>query len=391
MKTNVKAGAGTATATRAWEAITLERPLPIDSVPTPALAVDAGALERNLERMAAHAKAKDIGLRPHTKTHKCPLLAKKQLELGAIGVCAAKVSEAEVMVDAGIEAVLVTSPVVTRDKIARVVDLARRSAGSSDRGGQRGGGDGPRRGRAARRCHRRRDDRPRPRHGPHRVASGAPALDLLRQVARLPGLRFDGLQCYAGNVMHVNGWEERRKRSLAALERAIETKSLMEREGFEVRAFTGGGTGTFDIDCDVDAFTDLQVGSYLFMDVGYRRCGGRGGAVFNDFEPSLFVLATAISKPASGFITIDAGFKALSADSGVPDLYDVSGVVYKWGGDEHGILVLESPSRPIELGDQVTLIVPHCDPTVNLYDVFHPYRDGRVEELWPISARGKSQ
>jgi D-serine deaminase-like pyridoxal phosphate-dependent protein len=191
--------------------------------------------------------------------------------------------------------------------------------------------------------------------------------------------------------MHVNGWEERRKRSLQALERAIETKGLMEREGFEVRAFTGGGTGTFDIDCDVDAFTDLQVGSYLFMDVGYRRCGGRGGAVFSDFEPSLFVLATAISKPASGFITVDAGFKALSADSGVPDLHDVSGVVYKWGGDEHGILVLESPSRPIELGDQVTLIVPHCDPTVNLYDVFHPYRNGRVEELWPISARGKSQ
>ena len=129
MKTNVKAGAGSATATRAWEAIALERPLPIDSVPTPALTVDADALERNLERMAAHAKAKDIALRPHTKTHKCPLLAKKQLELGAIGVCAAKVSEAEVMMDAGIEAVLITSPVVTRDKIARVVDLARRSPG----------------------------------------------------------------------------------------------------------------------------------------------------------------------------------------------------------------------------------------------------------------------
>ena len=391
MKTNVKAGAGTATATRAWEAITLERPLPIDSVPTPALAVDAGALERNLERMAAHAKAKDIGLRPHTKTHKCPLLAKKQLELGAIGVCAAKVSEAEVMVDAGIEAVLVTSPVVTRDKIARVVDLARRSAGFQivvdNAAAVTALGEAARRAGVTVGVMIDLD----PGMGRTGIASGAPALDLLRQVARLPGLRFDGLQCYAGNVMHVNGWEERRKRSLAALERAIETKSLMEREGFEVRAFTGGGTGTFDIDCDVDAFTDLQVGSYLFMDVGYRRCGGRGGAVFNDFEPSLFVLATAISKPASGFITIDAGFKALSADSGVPDLYDVSGVVYKWGGDEHGILVLESPSRPIELGDQVTLIVPHCDPTVNLYDVFHPYRDGRVEELWPISARGKSQ
>ncbi|HEX2465170.1 MAG TPA: DSD1 family PLP-dependent enzyme [Thermoanaerobaculia bacterium] len=391
MKTSVKAGAGTATATRPWEAIALERPLPIDSVPTPALAVDAAALERNLERMAAHAKAKDIALRPHTKTHKCPLLAKKQLELGAIGVCAAKVSEAEVMVDAGIEAVLITSPVVTRDKISRVVELARRSRGAQivvdNAAAATSLGDAARSAGVTVGVLIDLD----PGMGRTGVAPGAPALDLLRHIARLPGLRFDGLQCYAGNVMHVNGWEERRKRSLQALERAIETKALMEREGFEVRAFTGGGTGTFDIDCDVDAFTDLQVGSYLFMDVGYRRCGGRGGAVFNDFEPSLFVLATAISKPAAGYITIDAGFKSLSADSGVPDLYDVSGVVYKWGGDEHGILVLESPSRPIELGDQVTLIVPHCDPTVNLYDVFHPYRNGRVEELWPISARGKSQ
>jgi D-serine deaminase-like pyridoxal phosphate-dependent protein len=391
MKTNVKAGAGAATATRAWEAIALERPLPIDSVPTPALAVDAAALERNLERMAAHAKAKDIALRPHTKTHKCPLLAKKQLELGAIGVCAAKVSEAEVMVDAGIEAVLITSPVVTRDKISRVVELARRSRGAQivvdNAAAATSLGDAARSAGVTVGVLIDLD----PGMGRTGVAPGAPALDLLRHIARLPGLRFDGLQCYAGNVMHVNGWEERRKRSLQALERAIETKALMEREGFEVRAFTGGGTGTFDIDCDVDAFTDLQVGSYLFMDVGYRRCGGRGGAVFNDFEPSLFVLATAISKPAAGYITIDAGFKSLSADSGVPDLYDVSGVLYKWGGDEHGILVLESPSRPIELGDQVTLIVPHCDPTVNLYDVFHPYRNGRVEELWPISARGKSQ
>jgi D-serine deaminase-like pyridoxal phosphate-dependent protein len=127
------------------------------------------------------------------------------------------------------------------------------------------------------------------------------------------------------------------------------------------------------------------------MDVGYRRCGDRGGAVFTAFEPSLFVLATAISQPQAGFITVDAGFKAMSADSGVPDVWEVTGVTYKWGGDEHGILVLEAPSRPIELGDQVTLVVPHCDPTVNLYDVLHPYRDGRVEELWPISARGKSQ
>jgi 3-hydroxy-D-aspartate aldolase len=383
--------ASAAASPRSWEAIRLERPLPVEEVPTPALLVDAAALERNLERMAAHARAKEVALRPHTKTHKSPLLAKRQIEHGAIGVCAAKVSEAEVMIDAGIDAVLITSPVVTRDKIARVVELARRSRGlqmvidhpaaasSLSEAAQAAGvvvgvlidlDPGIRR---------------------TGVEPGAPALELLRAVARLPGLRFDGLQAYAGHVMHVTGWEERRKRSLQALERCLETKSLMEREGFEVGVFTGGGTGTFDIDCDVAAFTDLQVGSYLFMDCGYRRVGDRDSEVFDAFEPSLFVASTAISQPAAGLITVDAGYKALATDSGVPDLRDITGVVYNWGGDEHGILMLQAPSRPIVLGDQVVLIAPHCDPTVNLYDVYHPYRDGRVEELWPVAARGKSQ
>jgi D-serine deaminase-like pyridoxal phosphate-dependent protein len=375
----------------AAEAIRLDRPIPLAEVATPALLVDADALERNLARMAKHAKQKGVALRPHTKTHKCPLLARRQLEHGAIGVCAAKLAEAEVMVDAGIEAVLVTSPVVTRDKIARAVELARRSGGFQivvdnlaaakslseaaeaagvvvgvlidlDPGIRRTG-----------------------------VAPGAPALALLREVKKLRGLRFDGLQSYAGHVMHVEGWEARKARSLQALASSLETKAAMEREGHEVRVFTGGGTGTFDIDCDVDAFTDLQVGSYLFMDCGYRRIGDRDSAVFDAFEASLFVASTAISQPAAGFITVDAGFKAMAADSGVPELRDVTGVVYHWGGDEHGILQLEAPSRPIGLGDQVVLIAPHCDPTVNLYDVLHPYRDGRIEELWPIAARGKSQ
>jgi len=390
-ETSALAAPSRSPAASGWEAIRLERPLPLGEVPTPALLVDAAALERNLERMAAHARAKDIALRPHTKTHKCPLLAKRQIEHGAIGVCTAKVSEAEVMVDAGIGEVLITSPVVTPDKIARVVELARRSRGVrivvDDAA-------------AAKRLSEAAQaadlvvgvlidlDPGIRRTG---VTPGEPALALLREVARLGGLRFDGLQAYAGHVMHVTGWEERRARSLAALERCLETKRLMESAGFEVGIFTGGGTGTFDIDCDVDAFTDLQVGSYLFMDCGYRRVGDRDSAVFDAFEPTLFVQATAISQPAAGFITVDAGYKALATDSGVPELRDVTGVVYNWGGDEHGILKLEAPSRAIALGDVVTLIAPHCDPTVNLYDVLHPYRDGRVEELWPIAARGKSQ
>ena len=373
------------------EAIRLDRPIPLAEVATPALIVDADALERNLVRMAEHAKKKNVALRPHTKTHKCPLLARRQIEHGAIGVCAAKLAEAEVMVAAGIDAVLVTSPVVTRDKIARAVELARRSsrfqmvidnAAAAKRLSQAAEAAGVVVGVLI-------DLDPGIRRTG--VAPGAPALELLREVKRLPGLRFDGLQSYAGHVMHVEGWEARRARSLQALESSLETKAAMEREGHQVGIFTGGGTGTFDIDCDVDAFTDLQVGSYLFMDCGYRRVGDRDSAVFDAFEPTLFVASTAISQPAAGFITVDAGYKALATDSGVPELRDITGVVYHWGGDEHGILQLQSPSRPIQLGDQVVLIAPHCDPTVNLYDVLHPYRDGRIEELWPIAARGKSQ
>jgi D-serine deaminase-like pyridoxal phosphate-dependent protein len=388
---NTTMGTGTLTDTRSAEAVRLERPLPLELVPTPALLIDVAALERNLERMAAHARAREIALRPHTKTHKSPLLARRQVELGAVGVCAAKISEAEVMVDGGVDAVLITSPVATRDKVARLIALARRSGNLQivvdNVAGARLLSEAARAAGVTVGVLIDLDPGMR-RTG---IAPGAPALALARELVRLPGLRFDGIQTYAGHVMHVNGWEDRRARSLQVLEPCLETRRLMERAGFEVRVFTGGGTGTFDIDCDVEAFTDLQVGSYLFMDCGYRRCGDREGAVFDVFEPSLFVLATAISQPALGFITIDAGYKALATDSGVPDLRDVSGVVYNWGGDEHGILKLEAPSRPIELGDQVTLIVPHCDPTVNLYDVYHPYRNGRVEELWPIAARGKSQ
>jgi D-serine deaminase-like pyridoxal phosphate-dependent protein len=165
----------------------------------------------------------------------------------------------------------------------------------------------------------------------------------------------------------------------------------MEKEGFDVPAFSVGGTGTFDIDSGIDGVTDLQVGSYLFMDAQYRAVGDVDSEVFDYFDPSLFVLATAISQPVEGRITIDAGYKAFASDSVVPEFKDITGVRYGWGGDEHGILVFKDPSREIKLGDKMQFIVSHCDPTVNLYDFYHPHRGGKVEELWPIAARGHSQ
>ncbi len=374
--------------------IRLESPIDVAAIATPALLVDQDALDRNLVKMADFATAKSIGLRPHTKTHKSPFLARRQIDLGAVGVCAAKVSEAEVLVSAGIAAVLITSPVVTPEKIERVVSLAAHSdrlqivvdqadgAGALDQAARARGltigvvvdlDPGIRR---------------------TGIAPGEPALRLVEAIQEMPGLRFDGLQAYAGHVMHVEGWEARRARSREALAACIETKHLVESAGHEVAIFTGGGTGTFDIDCGSDAdrreLTDLQVGSYLFMDVEYQQTGGPDGDVFDAFEPALFVLTTAISQPVAELITVDAGYKSLATDTVKPRLRRHPEITYNWGGDEHGILKLDEPPG-LRLGDKCELVVPHCDPTVNLYDYYHPYRDGKVSELWPVSGRGKSQ
>ncbi len=381
----------TRAATHGFGPIELAEPLELERVPTPALVVDVAALDRNLERMAKHAREAGIGLRPHSKTHKCPHLAHRQLSGGAVGICAAKVGEAEVMQAAGVGPLLVTSPVVTADKVERVVTLAERDPDfmivvDSDLGATL------------------LDRRARERGvtvgvlvdldpGIRRtgVTPGAPAVDFYQRVLDLEGLRVRGLQAYAGHIMHVEGWKKRKESNIEALARCFETRHAIESAGHEIEIFTGGGTGTFDIDPGLDEFTDLQVGSYLFMDREYRDIGGPAGDRLDHFEPSLFVLATAISQPDPGFITVDAGFKSMATDTVLPEVVGIDGIAYRWGGDEHGILRLDAPSRPVELGDTLRLLVPHCDPTVNLFDVYHPVVDGLVSELWPIAGRGRSQ
>jgi D-serine deaminase-like pyridoxal phosphate-dependent protein len=220
---------------------------------------------------------------------------------------------------------------------------------------------------------------------------GKPALELAQTIAKTASLSFGGLQAYAGHLQHYRGFGYRRHNSLATMERAAEVRRDIEKAGIEVPVLTGGGTGTYNIDCDVDGVTDMQVGSYLFMDVNYRNIGGESGPLYEDFRPSLLVLATAISQPAKGRITIDAGYKAFATDQEPPEPYDLKGVSYRWAGDEHGVLEFRDPSREIRLGDKVLLINSHCDPTVNLYDHYYPFRGEQVAEMWPISGRGHSQ
>lgn len=382
----------TPSARPALEAVALDEPLLLDELHTPALLIDLDALEHNLKKMAAHFARKSVALRPHVKTHKSPIIARHQIELGAVGVCAAKVSEAEVMMEAGIENVLITSPVVTAEKIRRVIALARRSPGLQivvDH--PRNVNDFAEAANAAGvRLRVLIDlDTGTRRTG---ITPGQPALALAQQIHMTRALQLDGLQAYAGHVMHVPGHAERKLRSLESLQPCLETRRLLEREGFEIAVFSGGGTGTYDIDSEVEGMTELQLGSYVFMDVQYRQIGDSDSEVFDAFSPALFVMATAISQPVPELITIDAGFKAFAHEPDArPQFRDLEGLLYHYGGDEHGIVQFQGEDRPLQLGQKAQLIVSHCDPTVNLYEVYHPYRDGVVRELWPISARGRSQ
>jgi len=371
--------------------INLDEPASIDDLPTPALIIDLDVFERNLLKMQSHVDKHGMGLRCHTKMHKSPIIAKQQIALGAIGICCATVSEAEVMAAAGIDNILITSPVVTADKLRRVAALADKVSGlqivvdhpegATKLDQMAGEAD----------VHVLIDLDPG--MGRTGVEPGQPALALAKHIhEKCSRLQFDGIQMYIGNCMHVQGFEARQSKYQHMLQKGIETRKLIEAEGYPVTVFSGGGTGTYDMEPGIGALTDIQAGSYAFMDVEYRDIGGHDNAeVFSDFEPSLFVLATAISQPQSRLITMDAGIKCLATDTAYPEFRDIEGVVYHFGGDEHGIVQLNNPSKEIRLGDRLAIITPHCDPTVNLFDYYYPYRDGVVSEIWPISARGRSQ
>lgn len=371
--------------------IELSEPVPLDALPTPALTIDLDMFEANLDKMQRHVEVHNMGLRSHTKMHKCPIIARRQIEKGALGICAATVSEAEIMSFNGVENILITSPVVTRDKVERVVNVAQVTDGLQIVVDHKEGADTLHQAAA--------------RAGVNLgvivdldPGMGRTGIDPKRALAlgrhiidNCPALTFSGLQMYVGNCMHTHGFIKRRDKYCAIMDKGIETRRSFENDGIEVNVFTGGGTGTWDIEPELGVLSDIQAGSYAFMDVEYREIGGRKGEYFDDFEPSLFVLVTAISKPQSRLITVDGGYKSFASDTVPPAFRDIEGVTYHWGGDEHGIIQLDNPSREIHLGDKLPMLVSHCDPTVNLYDYYFPYRNGVVEEIWPITARGCSQ
>lgn len=359
-----------------------------DELPTPALVVDLDQLEGNITRLATHAKAAGIALRPHAKTHKCAAIARQQVAAGALGVCVATLREAEAMAEGGVGGILITSEMVGSVKIRRLLELARRQPDTMSVV------DDP--GHAAELSAAARaaglilnvliDVDPGSRRTG--VAAGEGAAQLARKIAGLPGLRLRGIHCYSGSSAHVTGFEQRRAHSEKAMSPAIATFRELRREGLPMEILSGGSTGTYNIDPAFGAMTELQAGSYVFMDVDYRRIGGARGPVYDDFAPSLAVIATVISRPGRNRATVDAGLKAFATDRKFgPEPKDLPGATFSWGGDEHGILDLTQASREPRLGERLEFIVPHCDPTVNLHDHIHALRGDRVEAVWPV-ARG---
>jgi D-serine deaminase-like pyridoxal phosphate-dependent protein len=356
-------------------------------IPTPALLLDLEAFDANLKAMADHCRRSGRGCRPHAKTHKCPEIARRQVAAGALGVCTATVPEAEAMVAAGVRGVLLTSPIVEPGKIQRMIELARRGDVLLAVGHPRQAELLIEAADAARIVLNVLVDVD---VGDRRTGAlpGQPALDLARLLARSKHLRVQGVQAYAGHASHTVGFEKRTKVSQEAMAKAVETRDLLVKAGFEARILSGGSTGTYNIDSAIAGITELQVGSYVFMDVDYRRIGGQSGAVYTDFQPSLTVLTTVVSASHPDRVTVDAGTKAFATDVSLrPEAKGTKGLSYSRAGDEFGTLGAEEGAKLPRLGDRLEFLVPHCDPTVNLYDRLWVLRGDRVEAIWPIVAR----
>ncbi len=359
---------------------------------TPCLCVDLDRLERNLERMRTTVARNGIASRPHAKTHKCPAIARLQMSTGSVGICTAKISEAEVMFEHGIEQILLTTVNVTARKIRRAMQLRRWCAGFIQSVDTAANAEelSAAAGEAGVTADIVIDVDP----GGHRtgITPGAPALELAQLVDTLPGLTLRGLLCYDGGAQHVTGFAERRARALSRLEAAADTAARMTRSGLDTGIFSGGGTGTYNIDHETPGLTDVQVGSYVFMDAQYLAIGGaEDPEVYSDFEPSLTVLTTVLNAQYEGRATTDAGAKANTINRPWPIVAGETGMTYTSGSDEFGsIRYEEGASRTYAVGDKLELIVSHCDPVVNLYDQLYGVRGDTVEVVWPIAGRGKS-
>ncbi|HEV2597651.1 DSD1 family PLP-dependent enzyme [Sphingopyxis sp.] len=359
---------------------------------TPALILDIDALDRNIAAMATLAASHGVALRPHAKTHKSVDIALRQIAAGAVGVCCAKIGEAEVLAAGGVPGILITSPVAAPaaiDRLAKLAKTADRLMVVVDHPAVAGRIDAALAAAGAKLDVIIDIDPGIARTG---VASAEAAVALAQAIAAAPNLTCRGVQFYCGSQQHIENYAERRAAIAERTDYLQGIVAALTDAGFAPGIVTGSGTGTHRIDLDLGVFTELQAGSYVFMDKQYLDCDltGDGAA---PFEVSLGVDARVVSANHSGLVTIDAGFKSLSTDGGVAVVRRGAPetAFFAFMGDEHAALIAPDIGTQLEPGDPVSLTVPHCDPTVNLYDSYHVVAGDTLIDIWPVGARGRAR
>jgi D-serine deaminase-like pyridoxal phosphate-dependent protein len=357
---------------------------------TPALLLDLDALERNIAAMAAHARKAGVQVRPHSKGAKSIEIGRRQVAAGAVGICCATLGEAEVIAGGGIDNVLVTSPVVTPAMMDRLMTLNQRSKGLIVVADNPGNVD-------VLATVSAKAGRPLSvivefdvGQGRTGTTSVDAAASLAARIKASQHLRYVGVQAYYGHLQHVTTFADRKA---AAEMQMARVRSLLERlqaDGLTPEIVTGGGTGTFDIDPGGGVYTELQPGSYPFMDREYLEID-MTQAGSSPFVPALFVQASVVSASREGFAVVNAGYKSFATEGGMPRVLvpRLADATYKLMGDEHGGIQYDPKSGTLKVGDTVEFLTPHCDPTINLYDRYHCVRGDTLVEIWPVDARGR--
>jgi len=354
---------------------------PLDELDTPCIVIDLDVAESNIAKLQAAANEMGVDVRPHSKTNKSPYWVRKQLEAGAIGVCCAKVGEAEVMVEAGVPEVMIPNQVIGKRKIARLVALARsariivaaESSGNVDDLSEASTAAGAELGVIVEinvgmdRC----------------GVDGDGAVELAKQIDAAPGLRFDGLMGYEGHVVAERDYEVRKSEAEKAMAILTGAADQIRNVGIDVKLVSAAGTGTYNITGRVDGVTELQCGSYIFMDGDYLE-------VFKDFEPALSVLATVISRQKQDVAIVDMGLKSISMDRGLAEVISpVSASIIKHSEEHTAVNLPDAASQALQVGDKVRSRPTHGDTTINLHEYYFGIRDGKLEAAIPIPGRGK--
>jgi 3-hydroxy-D-aspartate aldolase len=348
--------------------------------------VELDVMARNIARMAIEARRYGVALRPHAKAHKCGAIARLQVDAGAVGVCCQKVWEAEAMFAAGIKDIYLSNQVIAAPKLDRLAKLARTAQVSLAI-------DSPAGLEAAARAARDGGvdltvlievDLGDARNG---VPPGPALVDLARRLSATGNLRFGGLQAYRSQAQHASTAAERRDLTAAAVAAIVSVRYDLTKAGIECQVVTGGGTGTVSYAASSGVYTELQPGSYIFMDAAYGAIEDESGGPFRCFDTALFVEATVTSAREERAMC-DAGAKAVSPAGALPLVVAPTDIVYYAADDEHGRLRWHPGSPGVRVGDRVRLLPDNCDPTVNLHDWIVGARNWRVETVWPIEARG---